>query len=86
MTTRLGAGVWVDDEGHMHFSVPELLEHFGWPHDAEHQAMVRSVIREELERRHGPGVQVIERDACPHCGLHGLGLHAEGCPYRGGIH
>lgn len=58
---RLAPGAWVDRNGGLHFSVPELLEYFGWPDTpetrAECQAMMSKILRELC-----PGSNVIEQE------------------------
>jgi hypothetical protein len=81
MTKRLGPGVWVDAEGALHFSIPELLEMIGLPATAENQEWAADLVREIIQRE-APQAEVIEQSACPDCGLGGLGLHKPGCPLR----
>jgi hypothetical protein len=58
---RIAPGIWVDRQGAMHFSVPELLAVLGWPDDAEHRALVMQAIHEYCERTF-PGTSVIETE------------------------
>jgi hypothetical protein len=58
---RIAPGIWADAAGDLHFSVPELLDHFGWPHDAEHIAMVEHVITESITKQF-PGVPIVKQD------------------------
>jgi hypothetical protein len=55
-------GIWIDENDAPRFSVPELLDHFGWPHDDEHIAL--SVRRARLARKTGRDGQ----EKCPTCG------------------
>jgi len=61
MTVRklLGPGMWVDDEGEMHVSIPDLLEAFGWPDDDEHRATCERVVRQVICEQY-PGIKVRE--------------------------
>jgi hypothetical protein len=72
-----GPGVWIDDDGGMHFSVPDLLKHFGWPDDAEHRALVEQGIKNAAMKR--GDIPVIQPN-CPHCGVSGTGPHRPLCP------
>jgi len=42
---RVAPGIWIDREGYVHISVPELLAHFGWPDTPEN----RAIGTEEIE-------------------------------------
>lgn len=57
--TPLAPGVWVDQDGAIHMSLPELLAACGWPDDETHRARVLEVIREVLAAE-WPGVPIIE--------------------------
>ena len=58
---RLGPGAWVDKDGGLHFSVPELLAVFSWPDDAEHRGLVNQMIREVMARE-APRCEIIEQE------------------------
>jgi hypothetical protein len=49
---RLGPGVWMDSKGYLHFSIPEILQHFGLPATPEHEAAVLRIM-ENLAAEHG---------------------------------
>ena len=49
---ELAPGIWRDSDHHMHFSIPDMLDSFGWPHDDEHTAMVEQVIRDFLKTQY----------------------------------
>jgi hypothetical protein len=53
--------MWADADGNLHVSVPELLEVFGWPDDAEHREQVKETVRAVLARQY-PGLPIIETD------------------------
>ena len=56
---RIGPGVWVDQAGALHWSIPELLTHFGWPDDAEHRQWVERVIKEKVLEQ-WPGTRIVD--------------------------
>lgn len=52
--TRIAPGIWEDKAGDIHFSVPELLEWFGWPDDDQHRALCQDAIRESCRANGWP--------------------------------
>jgi hypothetical protein len=51
---KLGPGMYVDRDGALHISIPELCEHFGVPENAHNTAIVEQVAIEhfaEMGRR-----------------------------------
>lgn len=42
----LGPGIWSEDDGSLHISLPEFLAALGWPDDDAHRAQAMDVIRE----------------------------------------
>ena len=59
--TSLGPGIWVDRHEALHISVPELLEHFHWPDDDQHRALVLQVVREVFSKQ-APHAEIIEQE------------------------
>ena len=59
--TPIAKGIWADAQNDLHFSIPELLEAFGWPDDAAHRAGVEQAIREVLAQQY-PGVPIIGQE------------------------
>lgn len=53
-------GIWLDDEGNAHFSVPELLDLVGLPHTQENFEKLAQLI-ESLAREKWPLVQIVRR-------------------------
>lgn len=54
----IAPGIWEDAAGGWHFSVPALLESFGWPDDAQHREQLDRVLQ-RVFAEHFPGVPVI---------------------------
>lgn len=50
-STRVAPGLWIDREGGLHFSIPELLVVCGFPDDPEHRAIVEQAIREHISEQ-----------------------------------
>ncbi len=48
---RLGPGVWKDGQGFLHFSIPDILRHFGLPPTAEHEAAVLRLVQKLAAER-----------------------------------
>ena len=71
-------GIWVDTNDNLHFSIPDLLDLFGWPHDEEHKREVEKKIREIVEKDFMAAA--IRIDACPNCGAMGAEPHGRSCP------
>lgn len=47
-STRLGPGVWVDRDGGMHFSVPDLLAFFDVEDTPENRRVIEEQIRDVI--------------------------------------
>ena len=47
---QVAPGIWIDTDGYPHISIPDILDHFGWPHDEEHKMGVERVAREMIAR------------------------------------
>lgn len=45
---RIAPGIWEDGDGHLHFSVPELLAMVDLPDTPEHRARVVAMMRRQL--------------------------------------
>lgn len=76
---RYGPGVWEDEDGGLHFSVPELLAAFDLPHTPENEARMKATLHELLKEAN-PEALIKDQCGCPVCGVHGLDRHAPGCP------
>ena len=76
---RIAPGIWIDTDGHTHISIPDILDHFGWPHDEEHKRGVEQVAREMVARM---GKEVLRVDRCPNCGATGKDAHSPICALR----
>jgi hypothetical protein len=64
---RIAPGIWEDVAGAIHFSIPELMEHFGLPPTQKNRQWATQICREILLGY--PGVELIERKGlCPACG------------------
>jgi len=59
---RLGVGIWEDMNGHIHFSIPELLAHFDLPDTPAERRAVTHIMR-QLLREQRPGGQLIFRES-----------------------
>ncbi len=46
---RIAPGIWTDQDGNAHFSIPEMLEHFGWPDNPHNRQMIEEGLREALK-------------------------------------
>jgi hypothetical protein len=60
-STRIAPGIWLDNQGDIHFSVPELLQLFGWPNDATHRQLVVETIRGIVAREY-PNTPIVESE------------------------
>jgi hypothetical protein len=60
-STRIAPGIWVDRDGGLHVSVPELLELFGWDDTPTNRAEVEHIVAEEL-RRANPDATLVYQD------------------------
>ena len=49
--TRIAPGIWIDRTGAVHYSIPELLQVFGWPDDTAHRALVEHAIRDFIHQQ-----------------------------------
>ncbi len=58
---RIMPGLWVDMANGIHWSIPEVLAHLGFPDDAEHRAMAKAVLF-EMMREHSPKTKIIESE------------------------
>jgi hypothetical protein len=56
-----GPGVWEDQEGGLHFSLPDILAHLGLADTPENQAMAEQVLR-ELLAKDSPQTKIIKRE------------------------
>jgi hypothetical protein len=60
-SSRLAPGAWVDKDGGLHYSVPELLELFGWPDTPENRRAVEEAILETV-RKAAPDCKITFQD------------------------
>jgi hypothetical protein len=56
-----GPGVWEDQDGALHFSLPDILAHLGLADTPENQAMAEQVLR-ELLAKDSPRTEIIKRE------------------------
>lgn len=61
---RLAPGIWVDRNGFVHFSIPELLAVFGWPDDEQHRVMAEEAIRSVCAEQ-CPGMPIVKAEPMP---------------------
>jgi hypothetical protein len=57
----LGPGVWMDTDGGLHFSAPEIMTHFGLPDTEESRTQCMEMIRELLQEQLPEGAIIITR-------------------------
>jgi hypothetical protein len=57
----LGPGVWVDTDGGLHFSAPEIMAHFGVPDTAENREACMQMMQELLAEQLPTNVTLIVR-------------------------
>jgi hypothetical protein len=58
---RLSLGFWISEDGALHVSIPELLERFGWPDDAEHRAQCEEIVKDIIRNQY-PNTPIEEVD------------------------
>jgi hypothetical protein len=58
---RLGPGVWLDRQGYVHFSVPEILKHLGLPDTPEHRDLVNRTAAEMIATL-APDAVIVENE------------------------
>lgn len=58
---RIRPGVWEDAEGGLHFSLPDMLAHYGLPDDEEHRQALTETLVESI-REANRDVIIIKRD------------------------
>lgn len=57
---RIRPGVWEDAEGELHFILPEILAHLGWPDDEEHRRALTEILKETIQEVDS-GAIIVER-------------------------
>lgn len=57
----LAPGVWVDKEGGLHFSLPDILKDMNLPDTPENRAYVTTTLKEMLHKQ-TPRATIIERE------------------------
>jgi hypothetical protein len=62
---RIAPGIWVDRKGHVHVSVPELLEFFDIEDTPENRAEVTVIVEESLAAA-APDATIIRHDPVAH--------------------
>jgi hypothetical protein len=58
---RLGPGIWIDQEGTPHWSIPELLAMVDLPDTPENRDAVKSMLRATMLKAN-PQATIIERE------------------------
>ena len=58
--TRLGPGAWMDRDGGLHFSVPEILAHYGVRDTPAERARVQDMIAEMIRELYPETTVVIQ--------------------------
>jgi hypothetical protein len=58
---RLAPGVWIDRDGALHFSVPELLAVFGWEDTPATRDEVTAIVRACVAREF-PDTTIVEQE------------------------
>ena len=76
---RIAPRIWIDTDGHTHISIPDILDHFGWPHDEEHKRGVEQVVHEMLR---GKRMEIRLVECCPNCNAKGKKAHSVICALR----
>jgi hypothetical protein len=81
LKTRQGypPGVWEDEDGGLHFSLPEIMAHLGVSYNAENEEQMRQIFDEYL-RQQLPDAAIVHRTNCPQCGSRGPN-HKKNCSY-----
>lgn len=46
---RIAPGIWTDQDGNAHFSIPELLEQFGYEDNPHNRQLIEQSLREALK-------------------------------------
>lgn len=77
---RLAPGFWVDADGALHVSIPELLEVFGLPDTEENRTALLARVEQQMHELL-PDADFQHADSCPYCGLEGSGTHRPDCRY-----
>lgn len=57
---RITTGIWEDANGHIHFSIPDLLALFDLPNTPENQEEVKTMLM-DLMKKNRPNAPVIFR-------------------------
>jgi hypothetical protein len=78
---RYGPGIWEDTEGALHFSLPDILSHFGLEDTPENEAWLQEQMVALVRKNAIPEMSVLVGENCPHCGGR-LAAHREGCPVK----
>jgi len=73
-------GVWEDEDGALHFSLPEIMEHLGVLYTPENEERMR-IMFDELLRARLPTAEIKHQTNCTFCGSRGPD-HSEDCPNR----
>ena len=74
----LAPGIWLDQDDYIHFSLPELCQHFAVEYTEENAAILEQELRKILAEENWPG-PTIKQDACPFCGVTGIEPHKGAC-------
>lgn len=57
MAKRIAPGIWEDVDGHVHFSIPELLQLVDLPDTPENQARVLAMAK-DVFAKHAPQTKI----------------------------
>jgi hypothetical protein len=52
MKERVAPGIWIDQNGDLHFSIPELLDLYDLPHTKENFDRMKQVCAQVVRQRH----------------------------------
>lgn len=58
---RLDEGAWVDTDGNLHFSVPDILAHFGVEDTPENRQVMMMQLQDILSKE-CPHAKIVERE------------------------
>lgn len=61
MKTQLGPGVWEDDNGDVHVSIPDLLKHFHFADTPENRTVLDKVCKDVIAEN-WPNSKIIDTE------------------------
>ena len=62
MAANLGSGMWIDADGNLHFSIPDMLDSFGLPHTEENWNAMKQIAM-EIVKKESPNTPIIYRES-----------------------